>query len=353
MKFIYGLALVAMQYFTNTVAFTSPLIHAISLEHTKSSYYYDKFIDFKIKHHKYYNTTEEYDYRFNVFKQNLDYINNENSKSNSYKLAVNQFADMTNEEFTSIKQNPRYIQTILLNKLNRQPRSYLRNMINIPKSIDWVNEGAVTPVKNQGQCGSCWSFSTTGAIEGAHYIKTGQLVSLSEQQLMDCSTKYGNMGCNGGIPIWAYEYVIKNKGICSETEYPYYGKDSTCDVGCKTMATISSYVNVSSFSGIALKQAIAKQPVSVVIQANQLAFQFYSSGVLSASSCGNQLDHAVLAVGYGTTSDGKQYYKIKNSWGQSWGLNGYILLAADDESNKENNNSGTCGVLSMPTYPVV
>jgi cathepsin L len=218
-------------------------------------------------------------------------------------------------------------------------------------NVDWVINGAVTPVKNQGQCGSCWSFSTTGAIEGIHAINTGKLVSLSEQQLVDCSTSYGNQGCDGGMPIWAYEYVIQNGGICAEDAYAYTASDGTCHT-CTPVAQISGYVNVTSNSANALRVALDQQPVSVVIEADQSIFQFYSTGVIT-TGCGNKLDHAVLAVGYGTTQSGQSYFKIKNSWGPTWGDQGYVYFGADATSNAENGGSGTCGVLSMPTYPTM
>lgn len=312
------------------------------------------FNEFKNLYKKSYNSLKEESIREIIYNNNLEFIKNENLKGHSYKLDINEFADLTKEEFfgNHVYQKTQNIKSVL-ERHNRQfskYNMYLRQ--SIPSSVDWTNEGAVTPIKNQGQCGSCWSFSTTGAIEGAHEIATGNLVSLSEQQLVDCSTKYGNMGCNGGVPIWAYEYVIDNNGICSESEYPYTASDGTCQTTCKTQATISSYFNVTTNSGLALKQAIAKQPVSVIIEADQMSFQFYSSGVLT-TGCGSNLDHAVLAVGYGTTSSGQDYFKIKNSWGETWGLNGYILLGADSNSNSQNDGSGICGVLSMPTYPIV
>ena len=168
---------------------------------------------------------------------------------------------------------------------------------------------------------------------------------------MDCSIPYGNMGCNGGMPIWAYQYVINNGGICTETEYPYTAQDGTCH-SCTPEAYINGYVNVTAYSADALRKALTQQPVSVVIQADQRVFQFYDSGVIT-SNCGNQLDHAVLAVGYGTTESGQDYFMIKNSWGTSWGQNGYVYIGADNSSNAQNNGAGMCGVLSMPTYPTM
>jgi C1A family cysteine protease len=329
------------------------LVSFITLLTTISASVYPSFEEFKKQYLKNYLTKDSELEREKIYNENIEYIKIENKKNHSYKLDINEFADLTKQEFfTKYVSREKLMQDLKYTKFINDYKYNLRGYYNLPSSIDWTNEGAVTPIKNQGQCGSCWSFSTTGAIEGIHAIKTGNLVSLSEQQLVDCSTTLGNQGCNGGLPALAYDYVIKNKGICSESEYPYTASDGTCKKGCKSQATINGFVNVTANSALSLKQALANQPVSVVIEADQLAFQFYSSGVLT-TGCGNKLDHAVLAVGYGTTSDGKEYFKIKNSWGTTWGLNGYILFGADENSNKENNGSGVCGVLSMATYPTM
>jgi KDEL-tailed cysteine endopeptidase len=216
-----------------------------------------------------------------------------------------------------------------------------------PASVDWSAKGAVTPIKNQGQCGSCWSFSTTGSVEGAHFLKTGQLVSLSEQQLVDCSGAEGNQGCNGGLMDQAFQYIIDNKGLCTEAAYPYQGVDGNCaSTTCTVAATITSFSDVPGSNEVALETAIAQQPVSIAIEADQASFQFYTSGVMTAA-CGTQLDHGVLVVGYGNDATGGDYYKVKNSWGASWGDNGYILLGRGASFNP----SGQCGIQMEPSYP--
>merc|ERR1712072_448577 len=211
-------------------------------------------------------------------------------------------------------------------------------------SIDWVAKGAVTPVKNQKHCGSCWAFSSTGALEGAYFVASGKLVSLSEEDLVQCDTAHDH-GCRGGLMDNAFKFVEKN-GIASEADYPYtsgYGTTGSCksDLEHRPVVTIESYTDVPSGDENALKAAASKQPVAVAIEADKSAFQLYSGGVLDNPGCGQQLDHGVLLVGYGTDS-GKDYWKVKNSWGASWGEQGYIRMVR---------NKNQCGIAQMPSYP--
>ena len=301
---------------------------------------YLKFIDFSSKYNKNYINEQEREHRYNVFSDNLNIINKHNSENHSWKMGINQFTDLTPTEFKSttscydsdkLKDMPRMIQNFQV-------------PIEIPSEVDWTTFGAVTPVKDQAQCGSCWSFSTTGSVEGAYFLATGKLASFSEQQLVDCSTKYGNQGCNGGLMDNSFNY-IKDSGICLESDYPYISVDGTCKK-CTIVTKIDSFVDVTPNSETALQQAVSLQPVSVAIEADQFAFQFYSSGVLTAS-CGTSLDHGVLVVGYGSLN-GVDYWKVKNSWGASWGDKGYILLARNVKQV-----GGQCGIAAMASYPKI
>merc|ERR1719183_386935 len=203
--------------------------------------------------------------------------------------------------------------------------------------------GAVTPVKNQAQCGSCWAFSSTGSLEGAMFVATGKLISLSEEDLVQCNS-ITDHGCQGGLMDNAFDWVQQN-GICSEEAYPYTsgsGTTGTCKKTCTPIVTITGHTDVPSNDESALKAAVSQQTVSVAIEADKSAFQLYKGGVLDNSACGKQLDHGVLVVGYGT--DGKDYWKVKNSWGASWGEKGYIRMVR---------GSNQCGIGNQPSYPVV
>jgi len=299
------------------------------------------FKEFMVTHAKNYSSHAETIDRYEAFKDNVDIIEEHNAKNLSYRLGVNQFADMRNNEFAAWVQRGSGGGLVLLQ--NRKKNYVEKKLEASCRSSDLVSAGKVTGVKNQGGCGSCWSFSTTGAVEGI----LPNLTPLSEQQLVDCDKN--DSACSGGLMDTAFEYVMKN-GLCSEDDYAYVArknyrcKSSTCAVvqGSK----ISGYKDIRAGDATTLEDTLCNQPVSIAIDASSTAFQLYSSGVLTTSQCGTDLDHGVLAVGFGVDG-GESYFKVKNSWGTSWGESGYIRLCKDCA----NSSKGQCGMLLMPSYP--
>jgi C1A family cysteine protease len=275
----------------------------------------------------------------------------------SYTLGHNQFSGMDVEEYRAY----------LVYRGGEKPLrtgGYLRGSYDaLPKSVDWLAAGAVTNVKDQGQCGSCWSFSTTGALEGAYFNKFRKLISFSEQNLVDCDTlKNGGKdhGCNGGLMDNAFNWIEKNLGLCGELDYPYTSGTTKKSGPCKTTCTniegsrIVDFVDVAPSSDVEMMTALVKNPVSIAIQADQREFQLYQSGVFTGA-CGTKLDHGVLAVGYGNLN-GVDYYLVKNSWSYSWGLDGYILLGRGQHPETGaayNGGDGQCGMLLEGSYPVL
>lgn len=300
------------------------------------------------QHGKSYSTEEEKHYRLNVFQDNYAYILRHNSNSNSsYTLALNAFADLTHHEFKLARLGGLSASAASgdLIRLNRGGL-LIESSNDLPKSLDWREKGAVTPVKDQGSCGACWSFSATGAMEGINKIVTGSLISLSEQELVDCDRSF-NSGCDGGLMDYAYEFVIKNHGIDTEEDYPYQAKATSCNRNKRDrkVVTIDGYNDVPENNEDLLLQAVATQPVSVGICGSERAFQYYSKGVFKGP-CSTALDHAVLIVGYGS-KDGDDYWIIKNSWGASWGMDGYMYMARNT-----GNSSGLCGINMLASYPI-
>ena len=300
------------------------------------------FLQWSSAHGKTYKSEEEVFYRHGVFYKNMKEVDRRNSLGRSFKLALNKYADMDHKEFTH-----NIIHGYNVRKNYFRPHYDVIPNVQLSESVDWVSAGAVTPVKNQGQCGSCWAFSTTGSVEGAWFLSTGSLESFSEQQLVDCSSAQGNQGCNGGMMDQAFQYIIQNGGICTEASYPYQAVDGTC-TKCNVVGKINSYVDVQPNNETALMIAVMKQPVSVAVEADGFDWQFYSGGVVT-DSCGTNLDHGVLVVGYGTDSSLGDYWKVKNSWGPDWGEGGYIRLGRGSKYAP----NGQCGILMDPSYPVV
>ncbi|KAL4566395.1 hypothetical protein LXL04_030510 [Taraxacum kok-saghyz] len=313
-----------------------------------TSYTSDLFEDWCRQHGKSYSTEEEKLYRLNVFQDNYDYILRHNADSNSsYTLALNAFADLTHHEFKLARLRGLSASAASgdLIRLNRGS-SLIESSVDLPKALDWREKGAVTNVKDQGSCGACWSFSATGAMEGINQITTGSLISLSEQELVDCDRSFNN-GCEGGLMDYAYEFVIKNKGIDTEQDYPYKAKKTSCDKNKrnKKIVTIDGYKDIPENNEDQLLKAVANQPVSVGICGSERAFQLYSKGIFTGP-CSIDLDHAVLIVGY-DSKDGVDYWIIKNSWGTSWGINGYMYM-----KRNTGDSYGLCGINMLASYPI-
>eukprot|EP00052_Salpingoeca_macrocollata_P011232 m.86374 g.86374 ORF g.86374 m.86374 type:complete len:419 (+) comp17957_c1_seq1:1267-2523(+) len=303
-----------------------------------------EFESFKATFNKSYKSPAEEQYRRMIFEENSKYIEQFNKEGHSYTLAMNEFGDLTNAQFQKFHQRTLINADTMVR--TGTPFQY-DSKVAVPDSIDWRSHGAVTPVKNQGQCGSCWAFSTTGSLEGQHYLKTKTLVSLSEQNLVDCSQAEGNQGCNGGLMDDAFNYIKKNNGIDTELSYPYTARDGSCHFNAANVgATLTSHVDVPSKNEDALKQAVGTVgPVSVAIDASHSSFQFYKNGVYDPAICSStRLDHGVLAAGYGTDGS-KDYWLVKNSWGVSWGQEGYIWMIR--------NSGDKCGIATSASYPVV
>lgn len=300
----------------------------------------------------------EISFRFYNFINNIERIENNDF---TFEIGLNHFADMNEDEFSNfirglnireynnVGKNENILRHSVCNdfsKFNLTEYGSIMNTNVIPSEVDWRERGVVTPVKDQGKCGSCWSFSATGAMEGAWAIRTGHLASFSEQQLIDCSVEYGNSGCQGGLMDNGFEYAIDN-GMCLENDKPYLARSDSCN-RCNKIAHFSQCFDVTPMNELHLKQAVSRGPVAVAIEADTLVFQLYSGGIIDNVKCGTNLDHGVLVVGYGEENS-KKYWIVKNSWGPKWGDSGYVKIARTDNTN----TPGICGIAMSASFVIV
>ncbi|KAI5664991.1 hypothetical protein M9H77_24314 [Catharanthus roseus] len=290
------------------------------------------------KHGRVYKNEMEREMRFKIFAENYKHIESANNKAgnSSYKLGLNSYADLTDEEFQS------YAFGYLTPKVSPSSRNFrrfrYRNATDLPESVDWRQKGAVTHIKNQGRCGSCWAFAMVAMVEGMHQINKGELVSLSEQHLLDCTE--GCYGCGGGYYYETYMYIERNGGIAKEEDYSYEGYEDYCQA-----RYIKPYVKIGGFETVprnehALMQAVANQPVGVSIDGS--GFRYYSEGIFDGPCCKYHSNHAVVIVGYGTSEDGIPYWLVKNSWGTRWGEDGYVRMKR---------GVNICGINNDASYP--
>ncbi|XP_059669794.1 low-temperature-induced cysteine proteinase-like [Cornus florida] len=311
------------------------------------------FEQWKQKHGKVYKHVQEAEKRFHNFKNNLKYILEKNSKkmsSSGHTVGLNKFADLSNEEFKAVytsKIKKPLNNTSFDGQSRRNVQGKARTAsCDAPSSLDWRKYGIVTGVKDQGSCGSCWAFSTTGAIEGINALVTGELISLSEQELVDCDST--DEGCDGGYMDYAFEWVVSNGGIDTEADYPYTGVDGTCSISKEEtkVVSIDGYTDIAEEES-ALLCAVINQPISVGMDGSAIDFQLYTSGIYdgSCSDNPNDIDHAVLIVGYGSEGD-EDYWIIKNSWGTYWGMEGYGYIRRNTDATY-----GVCAINAMASYP--
>jgi len=285
-----------------------------------------------------------------IFMENKARIARHNKRAHlggsSFTLKMNHLGDQLHNEVISTRNG--YRQGLLKKNGLRSVASFIMpEHVCMPDAVDWRTKGAVTPVKNQGSCGSCWAFSATGALEGQEFRKTGKLISLSEQNLIDCSEKYGNNGCGGGLMDFAFQYIKENKGIDTEDSYPYEASEHKCRYNEKNSgASDYGFVDIPEGDEEMLKQAVATMgPVSIAIDASHQSFQFYAKGIYNEDNCSSkELDHGVLVVGYGT-ENGEDYWIVKNSWDTTWGDEGFMKMAR--------NKGNMCGVATKASYPLV
>ncbi|KAG6756124.1 hypothetical protein POTOM_039546 [Populus tomentosa] len=287
------------------------------------------FRQWRDRHQKVYEHAAESEKRYRNFKRNLKYIIEKTGKKTAalgHRVGLNKFADLSNEEFKELYLS-KVKKPINKRSIARDWRQSNLQTCDAPSSLDWRKKGVVTAVKDQGDCGSCWSFSTTGAIEGINAIVSGDLISLSEQELVDCDTT--NYGCEGGYMDYAFEWVINNGGIDTEANYPYTGVDGTCNTTKEEIKVVSieGYTDVDETDS-ALLCATVQQPISVGMDGSALDFQLYTGGIYDGdcSDDPNDIDHAVLVVGYGS-ENGEDYWIVKNSWGTEWGMEGSLTTA--------------------------
>lgn len=323
------------------ILFSLAVVTATAPFRTEMDYFWEKY---KIQFKKSYTDKEEIARRL-IWEQTLNRINKHNLEADlgmhSYWLQVNRLSDRSHIELNCnintslIAVNTEFSSTFMI-PLN----------VEIPDEWDWRKKGFVTNVKNQGECGSCWAFSATGSLEGQVKRKTGTLTSLSEQNLIDCTKPQGNEGCTGGLMTRSFLYVIRNHGLDTEKSYPYEGKEGQCRFKNSTIgATCKHYIKISSGKEDDLKAAVATVgPISVAIHAND-KFMSYKSGIYDDPHCkAKHFNHGVLVVGYGS-ENGNDYWIVKNSWGEEWGKEGYILMAR--------NKGDQCGIASFASYPIM
>ena len=294
-----------------------------------------------------------------VFGENLlKIIKHNKDKSQSFTMAMNEFGSMTNEEFKNTRLGLREPNPDVERNGPLKPRVTLRSNVALadpPAQLDWTEKGVVAPVKNQGSCGSCWAFSAVGSLESAYAIKTGNLVELSEQELVSCDT--GDYGCQGGLMDSAFDWIERSSsGLCTEADYGYTSGTTSArgeclQSSCQGMADTvpKGYIDIPPNEAALLAALNEHGPVSVAIEADQSAFQFYHSGVLTGV-CGNHLDHGVLLVGYGVDeATGTPFWKVKNSWGAGWGEQGFVRILR----GKRWPAGGECGIASKASYPIL